>query len=791
MFHLDVYKENPQKVSYYVPYAFLIEDGIVINKIGSFQRTVQFFPPDLNSSTDEEIDAISALLNDALKRLGGDWAYFFEVQRNKSIEYPNSEFPNKASELIDLERKKLLTSRNSYYINSYYITFTYMPLSENLKKAAGKFFDDETRSSYIFDLKEIFLSETKKIIDILKTIIHVYYLNEDETLEYLHHCVSTKRHFVKSPNIPVFIDNFLADQTIECGIIPKIGDSFVSIVSIIDFPQETYPRILKELDGIGCEYRWSTRFILCDNLDSKSKLEKLRKYWNTKRKSIYTIIKETLLKEPSDEGESREALDKIGECEAVQKIVSDKLAAVGYYTSSIVLWDDSLIQLREKRDLVEKIINSAGFTSKNETFNSIQAWFGSLPGNCSSNVRRFMMTTLNLMHLLPLSTTWCGPEKNIHLKGPPLFFARSCDTNTPFRFSNHVGDVGHSMIIGPTGTGKSVLLSFIAAQFLRYPNARVFFFDNGYSSRAITLLMNGYFYDLGADEISFQPFRNIDNRTEKRWALDWITRILRSNDINVSFSSIREIWTSLTLLSHLPKNQRTITGLVTLIQDIELREFLTNYTVGESFDLLDSEEDSIELSDFQCFEMGNLIKGSPSLVAPVLTYLFHKLENKFKDGVPTFLILDEAWLFLTHTAFSERIAEWLRTLRRSNVSVIFATQTIDDIAQGILNESCPTRIFLPNRKAKEPDIFNRYSNFGLNENQINIISTAIPKREYYLQSDMGCGKFDLDLGPVTLAFCSANVEKDLSILDQLKNENDEKLFIQNFLKMKGITYKIE
>ena len=147
-----------------------------------------------------------------------------------------------------------------------------------------------------------------------------------------------------------------------------------------------------------------------------------------------------------------------------------------------------------------------------------------------------------------------------------------------------------------------------------------------------------------------------------------------------------------------------------------------------------------------------------ALVAPVLTYLFHRLEARF-DGRPTLLILDEAWTFLDDALFAARIREWLKTLRKKNVAVVFATQSLADIERSsiapALIESCPTRIFLPNDRALEPQARSVYERFGLNARQIEILSLAAPKRDYYAQTARGNRLFELGLGPGRAGACAA------------------------------------
>jgi type IV secretion system protein VirB4 len=120
-------------------------------------------------------------------------------------------------------------------------------------------------------------------------------------------------------------------------------------------------------------------------------------------------------------------------------------------------------------------------------------------------VRQPIVSTLNLAHMMPVSAVWAGPEKNAHLDGPPLIVTRT-DGATPFRLVTHIGDVGHTLVAGPTGMGKSVLLATLAMQFRRYRGSRIFAFDMGRSMRATILGLGGEHYDLGADgEIAFQP----------------------------------------------------------------------------------------------------------------------------------------------------------------------------------------------------------------------------------------------------------------------------------------------
>jgi type IV secretion system protein TrbE len=192
----------------------------------------------------------------------------------------------------------------------------------------------------------------------------------------------------------------------------------------------------------------------------------------------------------------------------------------------------------------------------------------------------------------------------------------------------------------------------------------------------------------------------------------------------------------------------------------------------------------------QCFETEALM-ATPSVVAPVLTYLFHALEARF-DGRPTLLILDEAWLFLDNPLFAARIREWLKVLRKKNVGVVFATQSLADVAGSSIApaiiESCPQRIFLPNDRAIEPQSRAAYDAFGLNARQIELIARATPKRQYYLQSARGNRLFELGLGPVALTFCGASDPASQKQIDKLIGDGLAPRFAEAFLRARNVDW---
>jgi len=233
-----------------------------------------------------------------------------------------------------------------------------------------------------------------------------------------------------------------------------------------------------------------------------------------------------------------------------------------------------------------------------------------------------------------------------------------------------------------------------------------------------------------------------------------------------------------------------LTGLSVLLQSGALKRALQPYCLGGPYGrLLDAEEEHLGAADVQAFETEGLI-GTGAAPA-VLAYLFHRIEGRL-DGRPTLLIVDEGWLALDDPTFGARLREWLKTLRKKNASVVFATQSLADIEASALAsaiiESCPTRLFLPNERAVEPQILSIYRRFGLNDRQIEIIARATPKRDYYCQSRRGNRLFELGLGEVALAFTAASSKTDQAAIAEVLAESGHDEFAAAWLRRKGLDW---
>ena len=848
MLNLREFRSDAHRLADWLPWACLIAPGIVLNKDGSFQRTVRYRGPDLDSATEAELMSASSRVNNVLKRFGSGWALFFDATRVSASEYPRSQFPDAVSWLVDEERRASFEGtvdavwddpshhKGQHFESIAHLTLMYLPPIERVSRLEALFLENPGHQTFglnpIFrffggwrahrarnaadhnapgresssdshppqpaarkggyqEQLETFVQETDRAIDLLSSVLpEIAPLDDQATLTYLHSCVSTKRHPVRVPGIPAYLDAFLCDEPLTGGLSPAIGRSHLRTVTVLGFPAVTFPGVLDDLNRLGVAYRWATRFLPLDRTQAQAALSRYRRQWFAKRKSLGAILKEVMFNEQAALLDT-DADNKAVDADAALQELGDDLVAFGYITTSVTVHDEDSYSADEKIRAVERAINSRGFTTIRENVNAVEAWLGSLPGQAYANLRQPIVHTLNLAHMCPLSAVWAGEARCEHLDGPPLLLAKTKGA-TPFRLTLHVGDVGHSLIVGPTGAGKSVLLSVLALQFRRYERSQLVIFDKGRSARAATLGLGGAWYELGVKGgLAFQPLRDVDDEGARLWALDWLCGVLAHERVLITPEIKETIWSALKSLGSAPVAERTMTGLVALLARDSLRQALTPYTLeGPYGRFLDADADRLSGADVLTFEMEELM-ALPGLVAPVLTYLFHALEARF-DGRPTLLVLDEAWLFLDDPLFADRIREWLKTLRKKNVAVVFATQSLSDIADShiapAIIESCPTRIFLPNPRALEPAQSEIYRRFGLNDAQVRLIAEAFPKRDYYLQSRAGNRLFELGLGPVALAFAAASSPEDQRLIGALFAKFGAGQFAKSYLAARDLQW---
>ena len=781
-------------------WAALIDDGIVQGKDGSLLAGWFYRGPDIASSTDNERNWLTGRINAALARLGSGCATWVEAVRLPASGYPHADlsyFPDPVSRLVDEERRRQFMRERLHYESEYTLLVQYTPPLRRKSKVADIIYDDdpaervspagrilEQFAKALADLEDA-IGEAVMLRRMRSFVVADAYGREhlrDELVNYLHFALTGENLSLNIPPAGAYLDAVLGGRELWPGDTPRLGDQFICCIAIEGFPAESFPGILDCLDHLAIAYRWSTRMIYLDQHEALAELRKFRRKWKQQVRGFWTQVFKT-----QGGSVTEDALAMSSQADAAIADASSALVTFGYYTPVIVLMDPHRATLTENARLIAREIQREGFTARIETVNTIEAWLGSLPGHPVPNVRRPLIHTANLADMLPLAGVWTGREENpcpfYPQPAPPLLYAATAGA-TPFRVNLHVGDVGHTLVFGPTGAGKSTLLCTVALQALRYRGVTICAFDKGRSMWAVTNACGGRHYDIVAEGSgpAFCPLAVLDSEADLAWAEDWIASCFELQAGRLPSPGEREaIHRAMLLLRS--ATDRTLTHFVAQVQDETIRSALRYYTLeGVLGQLLDAEEDGLAEARLVVIEIEELMALKEQGAIPVLLYLFRRFERSLK-GQPAYLLLDEAWVMLGHPVFQAKIREWLKVLRKANCAVVLATQSLSDAARsGILDvliESCPTKIFLPNEEAatggtpEHPGPRDLYEAMGLNETQIEIIRSASKKRHYYLVSPEGRRLFDLGLGPAALSFAGISSKEQIGYLAGLAQREGE------------------
>lgn len=790
-----------------VPYAGLVDNGVILLKDGSLMAGWYFTGPDSESSTDVERNEVSRQINAVLSRLGSGWMIQVEAVRVPTVDYTSaiaSHFPDAVTRAIDLERRTHFEQEQGHFESRHAIILTFRPM-EQRRSSLSKYIysDEESRAqSYADKVLFIFRNTIQEVEQYLGNSISIRRMVTRETLErggmrtarydeliqFIRFCITGDNHPVRLPDIPMYLD-WIATAELQHGTTPMVENRFLGVVAIDGLPAESWPGILGSLDLMPMTYRWSSRFIFLDAEEARVRLERTRKKWQQKVRPFFDQLFQT-----QSRSIDQDAMMMVAETEDAIAEASSQLVAYGYYTPVVVLFDSDSERLKEKAEAIRRLIQAEGFGARIETLNATEAYLGSLPGNWYCNIREPLINTRNLSDLVPLNSAWPGnsnaPCPFYPPASPPLMHVAS--GSTPFRLNLHVDDVGHTLVFGPTGSGKSTLLALIAAQFRRYENAQIFAFDKGQSMLPLTLGVGGDHYDVGGEtqerkQLAFCPLSDLATDGDRAWASEWVEMLVALQGVTITPDHRNAISRQISLMAI--SSGRSMSDFVSGVQLRQIKDALHHYTVdGPMGQLLDAETDGLSLGSFQTFEIEQLMNMGERNLVPVLTYLFRRIE-KHLTGEPSLIILDEAWLMLGHPVFRDKIREWLKVLRKANCAVLLATQSISDAERSgiidVLKESCPTKICLPNGAAREPGTREFYQRIGFNDRQIEIVATAIPKREYYVVSPEGRRLFDMALGPLTLSFVGAAGKEDLKRIRTLHSEHGPEWPI-HWLQTRGI-----
>lgn len=777
------FKDKPNQFSNLLPWLVVGYDGTILQKDGLLSKVVAFRGPDTGVASDVELQYLADRVNNILLKRQAKWAYHFEAQRFEIRDYVKSEYDSLALKVIDNERAKMFTEKGKFYDSNYYITITYLPPKDRQAKLAKFVGNSQNKRPLYLKELEFFEEEFQGFLSELRNNCQVERLDGRQTLSFLNASTSWSWQIFENPaekGVLMFANELLGmGRRLQVGSILKLNEKYTSVLAIVGFPNESVPGILDKLNHLNLEYRWVTRWIGYETFEGIKQLKNWQNKFFSERKSFGDSFRK-------DGGVgllNTGALAQQAEVETAMQDVQLQHVGVGKLNSNIQVWGDTKEDLAEKLKAVQNVISECYFQSFQEDLNVLNAWKSMLPGEVFSNIRRTFTQTGAVSHILPMTAVWKGQTFNKFTNDVasyyhPLLITKTSKT-TPFYWSLNIDDIGHGAIWGRTGSGKSMLISFLIVSFLKYPNSRVICFDIDKSQRNLALITGAVMYEPGVGSITFQPLEFLDTPEDVTWCTNYIELLLDLQNVAITTAMSNEISTALKQLSRMKKEQRTLS---TLSQNLTykdkdgvavLQAGLFPYLSGNTYgDMFDSSHGFDMSARYINFEMRTIVGLGDKATIPAFAYIFRMVEKSL-DGNLTFIPIDEAWLFIKHQYFANGLRDWFKTFRKHRGMVWTATQEISDVFKAgdvtdTIIANCLTNIFLPSSSILENvAIRDAYLQFGLTEAEVVALGKGQAKKEYFYKSELGKKMFDLNLGPKTLALLEPWIKGDRKLrMDQ-------------------------
>jgi type IV secretion system protein TrbE len=779
---------EPGALSDRVGWAGLVAPGVLMQKDASLMIGAEFLGPDKTAATPEDLNLLSRDLNRAHLPNTDSWTLNYDYMRFSVTGYPRRTrgIPDVA-EYVDAERRNDFSAEGRRFGGRGILTATWTPPadSEELWSRAIRKGAAEAELGWGRHLA-VFLDEAGLLLDRLGARLAVRRLTSAELLSHLRFCVSGVHQRITPPPVGVRLDHLLAPGMWHGGTHPRIGGRPVRVVTWDGFPEHSHAGQLDSLLHLNFPYRWSTRVIPLGMQAASRAIDRDRLNWFQKRKGAGQLLRESAARKErtAQQQEDDELFEnshaRVMALSAKEAAAANQAGQVRYahYDAAVVLHGDTEAEVEARAEAVLKHMSNHGFNALIERDNAGEATFASFPGNGSDNVRRPLLSTRNVVDLLPFTSVWGGESEVRSKLFPPASPALvRCDGAgaTPFWFNPYAsGDLGNTILFGAPGAGKSTLIAFLMTQWVaRYGHlgGQVLGYDKGASTYLATKGLGGVFRDLrpGDSETAFQPLRRVDEPGEGAWAAEWVELICKLQGVSLTVDHRAAIRKAVELVAAMPREARTLTALLYQIQDESrlLEQALEAYTArGLYGGIFDAVTDRIATAPVETTELFWLRQRGPKVELPVLDYLFHRDEPRFRADIPTFLWVDEAGPLLAHQDFGPKLADWATTRRKYNVWLLLSMQAasqllkVDELTRDQILEASPVRIFCPNPQARESTSAEAYRAAGLNEKEIDLIASAIPKRQYYIKSPAGSRLFEPRLSPAAVALLTPRAGLD-------------------------------
>jgi len=760
------YESSARTFSELVPWMSLVRPDTVLGKDGSLLACYRYDGVDQEGLERSDVDRYAQLVEHGLRNFDERVTVWWTVDRRRTTEYPEAQFSDPISRLVDQEWRAGF-SNGHQYVNRYHLAFLYTPAggAEGLMDKFNYFSRDaglptanafleaakaqfSRRSAFAFSAAQIeqsvrvFLDQMGAFEDMVAEI-RLARLGGEELLAFLHDRCSPASYGqpVKNPDMPLYLDAYLPDNTLTVGWdhLRFDGTSYAAAVSVKDWPDASEPGLFDALLAVPGELTVSQCFRFVERGAAKDYIAAVERHNRTLTKNALGYVMEAFGQESRNIDYGRMALAE--EASEALTGLTTLNRVYGYYNLTVVAHGQSRNECEDTLKAATKVLRRAGFISVRETLHALSAWAGTMPGQWAELVRWFFVNTANLADLSPVRTLMAGENRNRHLseqagRPMPALTVFATEYATPFYFNFHMTDLAHTIVVGPSGMGKSTINNFLISQFRKYAPSAVVIFDKDYSCRIPTLLQGGAHVDLAGErgaKVSLNPVLALAERDDWSWLAKWLEIPLTSRGYSMTADDDRILWQAIESVAAQPRANWKLQSFYPFLSKTLGEQLMAWIGDGQLARYFDNREDSFDLAEFTCIEMGGLFQ-NPRVATGFLEYAFHRIGKRL-DGRPTLIYIEEAWFMLEDERFAARVNDWLRTLRKKNALVLLATQSLDEIARSsifaTMVDNIPNRIFLANPNAlAHKELYTR--KFGLNEAQVNRIRGAIPKLHYYI-----------------------------------------------------------
>jgi type IV secretion system protein TrbE len=535
-----------------------------------------------------------------------------------------------------------------------------------------------------------------------------------------------------------FLDYTLCESHLECHRnYLRMDDYFVKVLTLKEPSAHTFPLLLKGLLDVRANYHVVTEWKKEEPGKTRRAIQAKRRHFHNTKRSFFSQVNlndaqpQDHLLDGAKESQVRELGKGIEEIELHGNYF-------GQFSLTVVIYDRDLASVERAAAEFYKVFSVHDAQLYDERYNLLNAFLAAVPGNYAFNLRYLYLLNTNYADLSFLFTLHSGETRNAHLRREYLAVLET-NHGTPYFLNLHYRDTAHSMILGRTGSGKSFLLNFLITNLQKY-DPYTFIFDLGGSFESLTRLFGGSYLRLGLEssDFSINPFCLPPTKAN----LDFLAlflKVLLGNDLGrLDLATERELYEQIENLYSLDPALRTLDVLANTLPR-SLAYALAKWLRGGQFGFLfDNPQDTISFSRFQCFDFQQMSR-YPELLEPLLFYILHRanevIANREISSTFKAFFIDEAWVFLRNTSIQRYVIEALKTWRKHNAAMILSTQSLDELKRSelldVIVESCATKMFLANPDMDQ-ELYRRQ--FHLNETEVNLIASLVPKQQFLLKT---------------------------------------------------------